>query len=816
MTFLETVMGEYHRMQSRRFAGQGYEGVTHAGIALVAADTGLVLLAQRAPDPTDEPDVAETWEFPGGGIEPGEDPFNGAMREFSEEIGWVLPEDMTVVNGWRSENGVYQGFVVATNTAFDLSDWTPTEECQGVGWVHLDDLPDGMILRPEMEGFDISVLDAAVVGQTKETDMSETAPEDDLSGVEGLTSTTPVLSMADVMPRSIPIHGVVAPEGKESGDARAFNEGAMTSRPLRLPFSWQKASLDGHTGSVVVGSVDRLMRQGGLIHWEGSLMCGTEESDEFFDLLTFFDQFGVSVDGDRGSVDATKTKATEVLWFDAVRMAGLTAVAIPAFAEAYVALGPHPDMPPAGSAEEDALVASGMQFGRGPGWVTNPEDTARLHRYWTEKGQPGYEKIRWGVGGDFDRCVAMVGEEVGESSPEKLRFIKAQCAQWHHDALGYWPSTHKKMIDKGVHAASESDLDFAAEKYTSEQRKKMAEAGHALPDGSFPIGDAEDLQNAIQAIGRAKDPAKAKAFIKKRAADLGKTDLIPETWGLEGGALEVQEELFGEAYEAGRISEVGEREDGAIIYDLADANPSISADTEGMGWEAVLVSSATGAHPPIAYFNRHPDTGATVVDDPDEFGFRRTYGYAAEWGVCHIGYDGRCVGVPPDPTGGDYPEFHLGRTKTDEGYVHTGVITYKTVHRDAKTILSESAEQAHYDNIEHAWAAVRIGEDDHGVWFSGVVLPHIPDEDIVLIEAAGQVSGEWKFGALRGLQSVNIPGFPVMRSSAEYDEDGNVIALAASAFGTSECEPTPAERLSALRQIDAEVRFSRLKQEWVD
>jgi len=29
----------------------GYEGVTHAGIAVVAADTGRVLMAQRAPDP---------------------------------------------------------------------------------------------------------------------------------------------------------------------------------------------------------------------------------------------------------------------------------------------------------------------------------------------------------------------------------------------------------------------------------------------------------------------------------------------------------------------------------------------------------------------------------------------------------------------------------------------------------------------------------------------------------------------------------------------------------------------------------------------
>ena len=69
--------------------------------------------------------------------------------------------------------------------------------------------------------------------------------------------------------------------------------------------------------------------------------------------------------------------------------------------------------------------------------------------------------------------------------------------------------------------------------YTAEERKKMAEDGHALPDGSFPIADEEDLRNAIQAIGRASDPEKAKAHIKKRANALGLSDLIPDTWSLE-------------------------------------------------------------------------------------------------------------------------------------------------------------------------------------------------------------------------------------------------------------------------------------------
>jgi hypothetical protein len=94
-----------------------------------------------------------------------------------------------------------------------------------------------------------------------------------------------------------------------------------------------------------------------------------------------------------------------------------------------------------GEEPPEGLKASALMevFKRGPGWVTNPEATRRIHAYWTKKGQPGYAKIGWGAPGDFDRCRVEVGEEIGENSPDKLRFINQICAQWHHDALGYWP-----------------------------------------------------------------------------------------------------------------------------------------------------------------------------------------------------------------------------------------------------------------------------------------------------------------------------------------------------------------------------------------
>lgn len=678
----------------------GYEGVTVAGLAIVAADTGYVFLARRAFDETDDEAVQETWEFPGGHLDAGEDPYAAALREFSEEIVLPLPEG-EVVNGWRGgDEGQYQGFVYVVGTEFDLSDFVPNAEVQAVAWVDLADTD--LTIRPEMADFDLSLLDVSGNEDTM-TEQTET-PEPDLT-------------WADLTMSAIPVHGVLAPEDTESGDARGFNAGAMTSRPGRLPFMWQIEQNSGHDKAAVVGGVDRLMRKDGLIHWEGALMPSATASD-FAELLAFFGRFGVSVDGDKGSLDREKTDATGVVWFDAVRAAGLTAVAIPAFHEAYVAFGPHPDMPARGDDVLTAsMAASGdlVTFDRGPGWVTNPKETKRIHDYWTKKGEPGYAKIGWGTPGDFTRAKKLIGEKIGKNSPEDMKYLNQIIAQWHHDALGYWPG------------------------------------------------------------------------------ELGKPGNAPDT---------------------------AENRRRAARHAAASKGIVASENIENDGWEVVLTSSAGApVRPPLDYFtyqgaDKH---GALTIEEPDEFGIRHTYGYAAEWGVCHIGYDGRCVEAPVDTR--DFADFHLGYTRLANGEkINTGVITYKVDHRDAETILTETPEQSHFDNIAHAWAQVRLGMDEHGIWFSGTVLPGISEEDITLIEATGQVSGEWKYGALRALQAVNVPGYPVIRSSAAYDENGNVLALVASAHGLSDCEPTPAERIAALRQAheeaDAEARFQKLRAQW--
>ena len=58
----------------------------------------------------------------------------------------------------------------------------------------------------------------------------------------------------------------------------------------------------------------------------------------------------------------------------------------------------------------------------------------------------------------------------------------------------------------------------------------MAEAGNAMPDGSYPIGNKKDLMNAIRSWGRGGSDPKVKSHIKRRAKELGAEDMIPENW----------------------------------------------------------------------------------------------------------------------------------------------------------------------------------------------------------------------------------------------------------------------------------------------
>lgn len=113
--------------------------------------------------------------------------------------------------------------------------------------------------------------------------------------------------------------------------------------------------------------------------------------------------------------------------------------------------------------------------------------------------------------------------------------------------------------------------------FSGKERRSAAARGHAMPDGGYPIESVGDLSNAIQAIGRAKNPDKTRSHVRRQAARLGRTDLIPESWGKKTAKKE--KELRRTAKNLGRIALILK---GAVSFDEVLSEMSSTAFSEGV------------------------------------------------------------------------------------------------------------------------------------------------------------------------------------------------------------------------------------------
>lgn len=142
------------RLTVRKAAGQ----VAVAGLAVRAADTGRVLMLQRALA-EDDP-AAGRWEFPGGHIEGDETALQAAWREWAEETGRIPPPGAHT-GTWSSPDGVYQGLVwsVPDEDAVPLGDGRGQvtnpddpdgDQVEAVAWWDPAQLPGNPAVRPEL------------------------------------------------------------------------------------------------------------------------------------------------------------------------------------------------------------------------------------------------------------------------------------------------------------------------------------------------------------------------------------------------------------------------------------------------------------------------------------------------------------------------------------------------------------------------------------------------------------------------------------------------------------------------------------------
>jgi len=176
---------------------------------------------------------------------------------------------------------------------------------------------------------------------------------------------------------------------------------------------------------------------------------------------------------------------------------------------------------------------------------------------------------------------------------------------------------------------------------------------------------------------------------------------------------------------------------------------------------ASLVASAAPVAPPIAWFadpQLDSPTPLTITEDG------RVFGHLATWRTCHTGFSGTCVTAPRSRT--QYAYFHTGEVLTAEGEpVAVGRVTLGGGHADTR--LGFQAAIEHYDNAGSCAALVRAGEDAHGIWLAGALVPEASELTAAALRRHPP-SGDWRrVGAgleLVGALAVNTPGFPVPRA----------------------------------------------------
>lgn len=132
--------------------------------------------------------------------------------------------------------------------------------------------------------------------------------------------------------------------------------------------------------------------------------------------------------------------------------------------------------------------------------------------------KPGWSRA------DITQLSRLVSEHAAEADQI---YQEVKTAMPGMDVAQWEGTVNELMMMAYCEVEGEHARDFSADK-----RKDLAKQGKALPDGSFPIENVQDLANAIRAVGRAGEGKRAQviAHIKKRAAALGASNKLPDKW----------------------------------------------------------------------------------------------------------------------------------------------------------------------------------------------------------------------------------------------------------------------------------------------
>ena len=291
--------------------------------------------------------------------------------------------------------------------------------------------------------------------------------------------------------------------------------------------------------------------------------------------------------------------------------------------------------------------------------------------------------------------------------------------------------------------------EFLTEAYSDEERKKLADKGFALSDGSFPIKDLKDLKNAIQAYGRAKDQARAAKFIVKRAKALGAEDLIPDT-------EDFQKSLSESVNEYGPMRGSGNRNysTNGLVDRIGDLDDILMSDRKAeREWEEMSQNYLDGERG-SEYWG---DLGDQELQDAIDGAESLMKKYRIKESVVTEGLDK------------NKPYFDFLVALRDSGATNMFGATpylqdaFGLSKSEARKILAEWMKSFNEGKLTEAKASVAVGSAIHDVSTElpakAIALPLEDDEEENGSITEGTDIGSWNQGGLKGKENVLITTF---------------------------------------------------------
>lgn len=609
----------------------------------------------------------------------------------------------------------------------------------------------------------------------------------------------------DEFDRPMPWYGVLAPEGITTGDKRRFAKGSLRSRDLPLPLAYQPTDLSGHDGAVVVANIQRVWREGDLVMGSGEFTSG-ENAARAVDLIAEGMLRGISVDLDDVTLSASDESEDGITEVSDGRISSATIVRIPAFAEAFIALGTWAEaQADADNLDQESVVAGCLPCEL----LARTEFAGVSDKPWSNFTKADYSDSQWARA-----CVLDRGPSAGSAKQRYALPIAEPSGALNRNGV-HAAAAALGGARGGVNASSEAKA-AAARKL----RGAYSRIGEEPPDSLKAAAEIDEFAVAVGEHVSWTDNGGTQHVGVVEAINGGTATVIEDSDGDQGGES-FQVPLADLFPAGGKQPPVGDKQQPPVggkqpAKAASDPDDDFAAGTrDGPGW----LTNPRDSQRLRNYWTRGAGAAKIRWGVPGDFNRCRRqlakYVPNPQWlaGTCanlhkvaigvwpgqEASSDGLTAAAPaftlvssvsssaapaewfadpklesPTPitvtadgrifghaatwgtchigfkglcrtaphSSSDYARFLLGSYLTEQGE-SIRVGTITMGTGHAGPHDSAQAAAGHYDNTGFCAAYVNAGEDEHGIWVAGTLAPGLSDADTVKLRAA-KLSGDWR------------------------------------------------------------------------